>query len=216
MLHPVGTLQISQRFAPLNLPLDKIGNQKPSDVTSVSSATAAGPLAVRGATARAVRARRSTATWTTPTKLSAPAFEPLRQRRRAGGRRAAVGDRAAGAAQRALRDDHHRHGVRALRSPRSSTFWDGLFAHFRPAQRVARRALARRPRGGCSRSPTRSSSTATVHRRLPGGQHAPTRHAAASAATPRRRPTWTRPSQRDPALRETRPRDPARRGEPAA
>ena len=32
VLHPVGTLQISQRFAPLNLPLDRIGKQKPSDV----------------------------------------------------------------------------------------------------------------------------------------------------------------------------------------
>jgi hypothetical protein len=33
VLHPVGTLQVSQRAVPLDLTLDKVGNQKPSDAS---------------------------------------------------------------------------------------------------------------------------------------------------------------------------------------
>ena len=36
VLHPVGTLQISQRAVPLDLTLDKVGNQKPSDTNRLS------------------------------------------------------------------------------------------------------------------------------------------------------------------------------------
>lgn len=36
VLHPLGTLQISQRYIPLGLTLDKIGTQKPSDVNKVT------------------------------------------------------------------------------------------------------------------------------------------------------------------------------------
>ena len=49
VLHPVGALQVSQRFVPLNLPLDKVGNQKPSDITKATVTVDAGSvLAVRG------------------------------------------------------------------------------------------------------------------------------------------------------------------------
>ena len=47
VLHPVGTLQISQRFVPLNLPLDKVGNQKPSDVNKATVTVDAGGVARR-------------------------------------------------------------------------------------------------------------------------------------------------------------------------
>jgi hypothetical protein len=75
-LHPVGTLQISQRFAPLNVPLDKIGNQKPSDVNKVSVSVQSGALTVRGP----VREQFAAAQYRDmddSAKLSAPAFEPM-------------------------------------------------------------------------------------------------------------------------------------------
>jgi hypothetical protein len=44
VLHPVGTLQISQRAVPLDLTLDKIGTQKPSDANRFALAAGAGAL----------------------------------------------------------------------------------------------------------------------------------------------------------------------------
>jgi Family of unknown function (DUF6603) len=75
VLHPVGVLQVSQRFIPLNLPIDKVGNQKPSDITKATVTVDAGSvLAVRGP----VRERFAAAQYRTmddAAKLSAPAFE---------------------------------------------------------------------------------------------------------------------------------------------
>jgi hypothetical protein len=45
VLHPVGTLQISQRLVPLDLTLDRIGSQKPTDANRFALTPAAGPLA---------------------------------------------------------------------------------------------------------------------------------------------------------------------------
>jgi hypothetical protein len=76
VLHPIGTLQISQRYIPLGLPLDKVGNQKPSDIKKASVAVAAGGLAVRGP----MRERFAPAQFRNmddAAKLSAPAFEML-------------------------------------------------------------------------------------------------------------------------------------------
>ena len=76
VLHPVGTLQISQRFAPLNLQLDKIGNQKPADVKRVTLSAQAGALAVK----RPMREKFAAAQYrdmSDAEKLSAPAYEPL-------------------------------------------------------------------------------------------------------------------------------------------
>jgi hypothetical protein len=76
VLHPVGTLQISQRFAPLNLPLDRIGQQKPSDVNRVTVSAESASLAVRGP----VREKFAAAQYRDmddAAKLSAPSFEPL-------------------------------------------------------------------------------------------------------------------------------------------
>jgi hypothetical protein len=77
VLHPVGTLQVSQRLVPLGLPLDKVGNQKPSDLVSATvRADATSGLAVRGP----MRERFAPAQFTEmddAAKLSAPAFEQL-------------------------------------------------------------------------------------------------------------------------------------------
>ena len=42
VLHPVGTLKISQRKIPLNLEIDKVGNQRPSDANQFSLEVAVG------------------------------------------------------------------------------------------------------------------------------------------------------------------------------
>jgi hypothetical protein len=76
VLHPLGTLQISQRFAPLNLTLDKIGNQKPADVKKITASVQAGTLTVKGPTHEkfAVAQYRD---MDDAAKLSAPSYEPL-------------------------------------------------------------------------------------------------------------------------------------------
>ncbi len=48
VLHPVGVLRVSQRAVPLDLTLDKIGNQKPSDVNRLAVTVAAGGLGKKG------------------------------------------------------------------------------------------------------------------------------------------------------------------------
>jgi len=47
VLHPVGTLHVSQRYIPLDLTLDKIGNQKPSDANRFSLAVSPNGLSKR-------------------------------------------------------------------------------------------------------------------------------------------------------------------------
>ena len=50
VLHPVGTLRVSQRALPLALTLDKVGNQKPSDVNKLTLDVAGGGLARKAET----------------------------------------------------------------------------------------------------------------------------------------------------------------------
>ena len=77
VLHPLGTLQVSQKFIPLALQLDKVGNQKPSDIKKATvSVDPAGGVAVRGP----MRERFAAAQYRNmddAAKLSAPAFEML-------------------------------------------------------------------------------------------------------------------------------------------
>jgi hypothetical protein len=136
VLHPVGTLQISQRFAPLNLPLDKIGNQKPSDVKKVTVAAQTAALAVKGAT-REKFAAAQYREMDDAAKLSAPAYEPLESGVELG---AAGQPWAAGPlAQRTVRYEtilidtaFERFRIRFFK------FWDALFVHFRAGSAVAR------------------------------------------------------------------------------
>ena len=77
VLHPVGTLQISQRAVPLELTLDKVGNQKPEDADyftlSVSSPGLAKSADVSESFALAQFKDMDDAK-----KLSSPAFEKLK------------------------------------------------------------------------------------------------------------------------------------------
>ncbi len=98
VLHPVGTLQISQRFAPLNLPLDKIGNQKPSDVNKVTVSVTAGGAGSQGCHAREV-CRGSVPQHGRCGQAVCPGLRAPGERGGAGGCGTALGDRSPGAAQ---------------------------------------------------------------------------------------------------------------------
>ena len=76
VLHPIGTLEISQRFVPLNVKLDKVGNQKPSDVKRVAVTAQSVALALKGA-AREKFAAAQYRDMSDSEKLSAPAYEPM-------------------------------------------------------------------------------------------------------------------------------------------
>jgi hypothetical protein len=75
VLHPVGTLKVSQRRVPLELTLDKIGNQKPSDVKRLSITMTAGPLVKKGDTFEKF-APAQFQNFDDSAKLSRPAYAP--------------------------------------------------------------------------------------------------------------------------------------------
>jgi hypothetical protein len=137
-LHPVGTLQISQRFAPLNQPLDRIGNQRPSDVNRVTASVQTGGLSVLGAT-REKFAAAQYRDMDDAAKLSAPAFEPLESGVELGG--AGEPWTTGRLAQRIVR--YETIIVDTALEPvrnRFFEFWDALFVHFRAGSAVARAA----------------------------------------------------------------------------
>ena len=76
VLHPVGILEISQRFVPLNLPLDKIGNQKPSDIKKATITVLTSALAVKGP-AKELFAVAQYRDMDDAAKLSAQSYEPM-------------------------------------------------------------------------------------------------------------------------------------------
>jgi hypothetical protein len=77
ILHPVGVLRVSQRALPLQITLDRVGGQKPSDVKRLSIAVAGGGLAVKG-DAFEQFAPAQFQDFSDADKLSRPAFVPER------------------------------------------------------------------------------------------------------------------------------------------
>ena len=67
--------RIRQRAVPLDITIDKVGDQKPSDANRFSVSVAGGGLA-KAPTSTSSSPPPSSRTWTTPTKLSRRAFEP--------------------------------------------------------------------------------------------------------------------------------------------
>ena len=76
VLHPLGILRISQRFAPLNVELNKIGTQPVGDVHKVAAEISGGPLTVRGSS-REMFARGQYQDLSDADKLSKPPFESM-------------------------------------------------------------------------------------------------------------------------------------------
>ena len=77
VLHPVGMLRVTQRALPLELKLDKVGNQKPNDVNRLSVAVANGTLSKKGDTFEQF-APAQFENLSDGDRLSRPAFEPER------------------------------------------------------------------------------------------------------------------------------------------
>jgi hypothetical protein len=75
ILHPVGVLHISQRALPLELKLDKVGTQKPSDVNRLSIVVSGGGL-VKTKDAAEQFAPAQFQNFSDSNKLSRPAFAP--------------------------------------------------------------------------------------------------------------------------------------------
>jgi hypothetical protein len=75
VLHPLGTLEVSQNAVPLGLTLDKVGAQKPADANHFSIAPKAGSGLVRRADARRGFAPAQFRNMNDAQKLSAPAFQ---------------------------------------------------------------------------------------------------------------------------------------------
>jgi hypothetical protein len=136
-LHPVGTLQISQRFAPLNQPLDRIGAQRPSDVNRVTASVQTSGLSVLGAT-REQFAAAQYRDMDDAAKLSAPSYEPLESGVELGG--AGQPWTAGRAAQRNVRYETIIIDTALEARSRFFRFWDALFVHFRAGAAVARAA----------------------------------------------------------------------------
>ena len=74
VLHPLGTLEVSQSLLPLGITLEKIGAQKPADANRFSLAVAAGPLSKKGDARRGFAPAQFRQLSDTQ-KLSAPAFQ---------------------------------------------------------------------------------------------------------------------------------------------
>lgn len=75
VLHPLGTLRVSQRAVPLDLKIDKVGSQKPSDANRFSLSVTAGPLDSQGDVKESFAPAQFLDLSDTE-KLSRPAFEP--------------------------------------------------------------------------------------------------------------------------------------------
>jgi hypothetical protein len=76
VLHPVGTLKVSQRAVPLDVTLDKVGNQKPSDANRFSLTASAGGL-VRAGVVKEQFAVAQYQDMADADKLSQQAYAPL-------------------------------------------------------------------------------------------------------------------------------------------
>jgi hypothetical protein len=74
-LHPVGSLRVSQRLVPLNLTIDKVGSQKPSDAKKFTLSVTGGGFGKKGDAFEQFPMAQFQ-DMDDSTKLSRPAFEP--------------------------------------------------------------------------------------------------------------------------------------------
>ena len=140
VLHPVGTLHVSQRLVPLNLPIDKVGNQKPSDIKKATIAVASGALSVRGP-ARENFAAAQYRDMDDAAKLSAPAFEMLESGVELGASGSAW--TTGSSAERTVRYEQIVIDTAFERVPtRFFSFWPNLFTHFQRGSAVTKSPLS--------------------------------------------------------------------------
>lgn len=126
VMHPLGTLRVSQRLLPLQLTLDKLGTQKPSDANRFELVVIGGGLE-RKSDARERFAMAQFVKMDDATKLSRPSFETGN----GGIELGAIGAQLATShmARRVVRYEEILIDGEYRRHQRKSRFSTGLFAH---------------------------------------------------------------------------------------
>lgn len=140
VLHPVGTLQVSQRSVPLDMTLDKFGNQQANDANKFSIGVSGGGLSSVGALQEQFAPAQFT-NMDDAAKLSQPAYVPMDSgiALAANGHAYASGT----AITRKVRYELTIIDTRLLRSAHKFfNFVGSLFFHFLAGSSVARSALS--------------------------------------------------------------------------
>jgi hypothetical protein len=196
VVHPVGTLRVSQRAVPLELSIDKVGNQPVSDARRFSLTADGGGLVKRDDAAEKF-APAQFREFSDADKLSLPAFEPV-----PGGIELSVAgvQRASGPAiERANRyelitiDSEGDSARRGLHTPPS-----GLEAHFARGASAARSPLSRAARDKLT--PFADRVTVTGERFVVARQADSTAQAPAFASEALARDHLARELERDASL----------------
>jgi hypothetical protein len=136
VLHPVGFLRVSQRAVPLDLTIDKVGSQKPSDANKFSLSLDGAGFSKLGDVAESF-AKAQYVELKDAEKLDLPAFEPLN----GGANLSVAGDqlRTSGAVKRVVRYETIIIDTNFKRFHRRLAGWIGsLFGHFLAGNVVAR------------------------------------------------------------------------------
>jgi hypothetical protein len=140
VLHPVGTLRVSQKAVPLDLILDKVGNQRPVDANRLTLRVTGGGLAKR-ADVEEQFAPAQFKKFDDAAKLSQPAFEPGH-----GGIELSVAGAqlsSATAVKRVVRYELITIDSNFRNFQRYFVFIDVLFVHFLAGASVSRSPLSR-------------------------------------------------------------------------
>ncbi|MGZ8159517.1 MAG: DUF6603 domain-containing protein, partial [Methylobacter sp.] len=140
VLHPLGTLRVSQRTAPLDIRIDKVGSQKPADANQFKLVPSGDLVKVSDADEQFAKAQFIN--MSDAEKLSQRAFDPLH-----GGLKLASGAQTLGSAKLAKRkvryeqiiiDNNFKHF-----SSRFKSFSFGFFAHFLRGSAISKSALSK-------------------------------------------------------------------------
>lgn len=139
VLHPLGTLRISQRVVPLNVKIDKVGNQKPSDASKFSI-EASGALSRTG-DAQEQFAKAQFFTMSDSDKLSQRAFDPY-----AGGVLLGAGSQTLGSTKLARRRVRYEKIVldnNQRTHKRFAVFNANFFNHFMAGSAISKSSLSK-------------------------------------------------------------------------
>jgi hypothetical protein len=139
VLHPLGTLRVSQRAVPLDLKIDKVGNQKPSDANQFTLSATAGLVKANDADEQFAKAQFLN--MKDADKLSQRAFDPMH-----GGVLLASGAQQLGSTKMAKRKVRYEaiiidSNYKSFRQ-RFRGFASAFFAHFVGSAAVSKSALS--------------------------------------------------------------------------
>ncbi len=140
VLHPLGTLRVSQRAVPLDLKIDKVGSQKPSDANEYKLTPTAGLVKANDANEQFAKAQF--VNMSDADKLSQRAFDPLH-----GGVLLSSGAQQLGSAKMAKRKVRYEqiiidNNYKRFRR-RFKVFTAGFFGHFFYGAAVAKSELSK-------------------------------------------------------------------------